>query len=403
MTNQRKKDYIANTIGGIIYASSSAILPLVVILLAGSEWGGIFSIAFTISQTVGVIGNFEMRTFQVTDNGTYAFQDYFLSRIYTSVIMIAVSLIWIVSSGYKQEKALLVGMLCVYRLSDVIGDVIEAYYQQQDKLYISSILLSLRSGIPTLFFAGTLIITNNLIYGAFMLMIISVFLLGLLDFGKLCLKDSVKFTGGKNRNVIELLMVCLPLFIGSFLSTYIINAPKYAIDKYLSAEIQSYYGIIFMPSFVINLISAFLFKPLLLDIASNWKRREVRTIHLIIIKMSICIAIITFISVILGKLIGIPVLSYVYGVPDIAQYSWQFIIILLGGGLNAYCMFLYHILTTMRKQNYVLFAYLTVFIEAAVMSNIMVMRYNLAGAAITYLINCTVLAVLFLIGVKREI
>ena len=402
MTSQKKKDYIYNTIGSIIYALNSVVLLLIVIQIVGPEQGGGFSIAFTISQTVCVIGNFEMRIFQVTDSGTYSFQDYFLSRIYTSFMMIAVTLIWIVVNGYKHEKAILILILCAYRLSDTFGDVIEGYYQQQDKLYISSILLSLRSSIPTILFTVVLILTQNLMYGSFTLMISAIILLGVFDFGTLVFKDNVKLMGGKNQKVLGVLVVCLPLFIGSFLSTYIVNAPKYAIDKYLNETLQSYYAIIFMPSFAINLFSAFLFKPLLLDIALIWNKRDIHSINKIKVKMFGYITFITLLAVFFGRIAGIPILSYIYGVPAINQYAVQFIIILLGGGLHAYCMFLYHILITMRKQRCILFAYLIVYIEAVILSNIMVIKYGITGASITYLINCTTLVIIFLIEIKQE-
>ena len=42
-------------------------------------------------------------------------------------------------------------------------------------------------------------------------------------------------------NAKRILKDCFPIFAGSFLSFYILNAPKYAIDALLSSELQAYY------------------------------------------------------------------------------------------------------------------------------------------------------------------
>lgn len=386
MRKNRKLDFICNTIGSLIYALNSVILLMAVVQILGSNQGGIFSIAYTISQTVLVIGNFEMRVFQATDSGTYAFQEYFLSRVYTSVAMLAVSAVWLFTNGFEEKKAVVISILCLYRLSDSFGDVIEGYYQQTDRLYISGILLALRSGLPAAIFIILLAVTHNLILSSFCLMLFSNIFMLIFDFGLLIIKEKIHFSGGKRKTAFNLLMVCFPLFVSCFLATYILNAPKYAIDRFLSEELQTYYGIIFMPSFVINLISGFIFKPFLLEITSIWEQRKVDRIMTLILKMALSVLGITFICVIGGWLIGMPVLAFIYGLDDIVLYKSQLIIILIGGGLNAYSIFLYYILTVMRKQRAILAGYLIVFFEAVILSNIMVRRLEINGAAWSFLV-----------------
>ena len=57
--------------------------------------------------------------------------------------------------------------------------------------------------------------------------------------------------------VKSLMIKCFPLFAGAFLSFYIGNAPKYAIDAVMTdAELASY-GFIAMPVFVVGLLNNF--------------------------------------------------------------------------------------------------------------------------------------------------
>ena len=52
-----------------------------------------------------------------------------------------------------------------------------------------------------------------------------------------------------------------------------------------------------------------------------------------------------------GFVLGIPVLSVVYGV-DLAGYKTELMVLLLGGGFLAYTSFYQMILTVIRRQNW---------------------------------------------------
>ena len=403
MLKDKKKDFIFNTIGSIIYALNSVILLMLVVQIVGAEKGGVFSIAFTISQTLAVIGHFEMRVFQVTDTGKYTFQDFFLSRVITSAIMILGAVIWIIINSYSKEKALIIFLLCCYRLSDSFGDVIEGYYQHEDKLYLSGIFLSLRTAIPTIIFIVSLLDYNNLVLSCLLLFVSAIITLFVFDFYTIMYKDKVDILGGSIIETATIIKSCFPLFISSFLSVYITNAPKYAIDKFLNEEMQTYYSIIFMPSFAINLFSGFIFKPFLLNIVDMWESRDVKRINRIIMKMIGIICLITIVSILAGSVIGIPLLQVIYGVSEISKYKIEFLIILLGGGINAINTFFHYILTVMRKQNTILITYLVVAIETIILSNQFVKCFQLMGGTMIYIMSVVSVGFLLLIITKYEI
>lgn len=51
----------------LLYSFQSALMLLVVTRVAGLVVGGIFSIAYTVSQMFASVGSFSMRDFQVSD------------------------------------------------------------------------------------------------------------------------------------------------------------------------------------------------------------------------------------------------------------------------------------------------------------------------------------------------
>ena len=80
-------------------------------------------------------------------------------------------------------------------------------------------------------------------------------------------------------HVWELLRTCTPMFIGTFLSLLLYNIPKYAMAGVMTDEYQTYYSILFMPSFVISLMCEFVFKPTITTIAELWWENNVKKVH----------------------------------------------------------------------------------------------------------------------------
>lgn len=106
-----------------------------------------------------------------------------------------------------------------------------------------------------------------------------------------------------------------------------------------------------------------------------------------IMKLLAGIAVITVAIVSIGFLLGIPVLSFVYGI-DLADYKSELMLLLLGGGFGAAVWLLNNVMTTIRKQKGLLMGYAVASVFTSVASTFLVQRLAVTGAAISYL--CTV-------------
>ena len=65
------------------------------------------------------------------------------------------------------------------------------------------------------------------------------------------------------NNVFSILKSEFFVFFNSFAGIYILNAPKYAIDGFLTEDIQAIYGYIMMPATVMTLFTQFIVMPFL--------------------------------------------------------------------------------------------------------------------------------------------
>lgn len=182
--------------------------------------------------------------------------------------------------------------------------------------------------------------------------------------------------------------MCFPLAtlaIGTVLSIYVGNIPKYIIDRYMTEEIQAIFGYIMLPVFVLTLLSQFIYTPFVKDLGIKWNEGAIKGfIKKICIHCSIIIAMSTVFIVVLS-LIGLPVLALLYNA-DLSMYHREYFVLLIGGCIYAMDFYLLIPLTAMRKQKQIAAGYLIVAIASVVLSEKVVLWYGFLGVAYWYLI-----------------
>ena len=308
--------------------------------------------------------------------------------------------------GYSTEKTVIVFVMCLLKSVDAAEDVYHGLYQQQGRLDIAAKLQTIRMVGTILSFAAGLIVFRNLLTALILATVVS----AVLVFGLIAVtlpefqdKTASSITGAEARKkTVGLLKICFPLFAGTFLSFYIGNAPKYAIDKLLSEEVQACYGFISMPVFVINLLNGFIYQPILNKLAVDWSMGKKADFIKKVVRQFACVVGITVAAVAGGYLLGIPVLSILYNT-DLKGYRMDLIILLLGGGMLALSGFLVIVLTIMRKQRNTIFGYALIAVLAYLFSEVFVRRYEVRGASMLYLDLMSGLTLIFLLMLILEL
>ncbi len=343
------KSYLWNTIGSILSAASSLFLLMCVTRVVGAAEGGIFSLAFATAQLVLTIGKFGVRSYQATDIfHELSLSTYFVSRGITCILMLMLGAGTVVLAGYSLYKGTVVLAVCVIKMVDAVEDVYHGQLQLVNRLYIAGKLLAARNIFTMVIFAVTITMSKKLLFTCWITGISSLALCIMLNHVYVNKYEKIKFCWNRTEQK-ALFFACFPLFSGSFLSLLIYNIPKYAIDIYCSTEIQTYYAIIFMPAFMINMFSEFAFKPMLTSLAEWWKNGERQRFIAATVKLIANIFLVTIVILGIMYLIGADILSFVYGV-DVTSYKMELMLLLLGGGFSAAVYFLYNVLSAMRRQ-----------------------------------------------------
>ena len=385
------------TLGTLCGSATSFLLMIYVTRILGVDEAGIFSISYSVGQLMLSVGWFGTRQFQVSDiNEEFKFSDYLSLKIITSIVMMIGCLIYSVYLRFNSYKLLVTILYCLFLMCDVFADLFSARFQQVDKLFLSGISYIIRILGYNLVILISLLIFKNLILSIVLAMIYSTLELTFFDMQLIKRISTIHFKF-RMEKITQLIKNCFPLFISSFLTTFIVNIPKNAIELNFDSSVQTYYNIVSMPSYVVNMFCMFIFVPLFTSIANTWlnstKSCFVKVISKLII-FDIVLSVLVFIGC---YFLGIPLLELVYGV-YLHSVKSSFLILIVAGCFASMNSILSYIYTVIRKQNFMIYIYIIAIILPQLLVNWLTSKYGMFGASLDYLIGIASITVMFIIG-----
>ncbi len=403
--NTSRRSMLFNTAANALDAAQTLLLFIVITRTCGAVEGGIFSISMAIAYQMVTIGRYGMRDYQATDiRGDFSFSAYFFSRVVTVFGMFVWLAAYIVLGGYEPEKASIIIAVAFYKSIDVLEDVYHGYYQHEGRLDSASLAQTIRLGSTIVLYISAVLLSSNLLLSTIISAIYSLLAFVFLNRVLRAEFSDPVFLYGQCTAIKKLLLICAPLGISGFLQLFIVNYPKYAIDMFLSDTAQSYYGALSMPVFVINLLSISIFRPLLIQLAQHWHSSNKPALNLMLRKQLCFVAAVTATAMIAGYLLGIPVLTWMYGI-DLNGYRPSLMILLMGGGMAALSGFMTSIIAVIRAQKYLLIVYgLTMLLEVGI-APILVQNMGVYGASILFTASMLMLAIVtsgIVIGVMMK-
>ncbi len=451
-----KSAYLWNTSAAMLNAFQTVFILMLISRIDPVIDAGIFTIAFAIGNLMLSIGKFGVRQFQVSDvKETYSFKEYVFLRILTCVLMILAFSAYVgyyyAVGAYSTEKCLVILLVCMTKVVDAAEDVLHGMLQQHIRLDIAGKILTIRIASYIIVYLIIYAATQNLLMVSLIALAVSVVQFLILNYiafkefdiqwkqgvkwfqiwnlGRECFPlfiasylviyignapkyaiDKVKEfdiqwkQGVKWFQIWNLGRECFPLFIASYLVIYIGNAPKYAIDKVMSSEAQACFTYIFMPVFVISLLSQFVYQPVISKMALLWHEKNIPLLKKMIFKQISLIIVLSAAAVLGGYILGVPVLSIIYGV-NLEAYKTPLVILLFGGGALAFVNFLQMIITIARKQNWLIIGYLLAFFVFLFFGKIVVEYYGIVGISTFYTLVVSEIGIIFAvltIGIIRK-
>lgn len=393
MDTKTKNNILWNTIGSLVNAFTSLFFLISVTRINGVKIAGVFSFAFSLACFFQVIGTYCGRSYQVTENNKEVKDsDYINSRYITCALMMLVTILYVVFKSYTKFKIILIFILVSYKLVEAFAEVLYGILQRNDYLDSvgKSLLLKGIFGVAGLVIVD--IITHNLVLASSTLILVNLLFILFYD-----LKNLKKCKIEKNSKFnLNIFRYGFYAFCYTFLTFYLINAPKLSIDNYLNSSKQAIFGVIAMPATFMALCSMFIVHPYLNKLTKLFNSNKLDEFNKLFRKLIYFLLIIGVFVLVAAYFLGIPVLELVYGV-KLKKYLYSFLIIIVGSLFYSLSILYQNALTVFRKTGIQLVAYIIDSVATLFLSNFLTKNYNLFGASLSYLISMLLLAVMYII------
>ena len=400
------KSSLLYSIGSVLFSLSSMLWLIVVTRNLNSIDSGIFSIGWAVCQQMATIGYFGMRNVQVSDvDNKINPINFIVIKLFTIVSMIIVAILYVMYLGLSAEKSTVAILLTLLMAAEVLADLSAGFFQKHDRLDITGLSYIIRVSLYSTAFIVALLLYKSLIISIIVAIIISFLWLLVFDIPLLIKLDFFNFETPTFKSLHKLIIMCVPIFMSSYLTNLLITIPKNSIEVNLTTIDQSTFNLVFMPSSIMKMILGILLIPLYRKITLAWKEKKHQELELFIIKIILFIFIVTVLLLFLSVVAGIPVLSSIYGV-DISSQKYPLIILIAAGSINGVAVFLIFILTVLNKQFFLIYIYGLTVIVSLFVTKFLVIKYHILGASISYLLSSFMLFVsLFLLSfifIRRE-
>ncbi len=395
MKKDNKYKIMWNTVGSTLNACTSLILLIIVTRINGINDAGIFSYSFATACLFYTLSIYSTRVFQATDlNKKHSDSDYVFNRLITSLIMFAIAFLFCVLRNYDLYKTTILLLLCFFKCIETMEETLYGMLQKNDFLDLVGKSMTFRSISVYLLFLVIDLLTHNLLFTIIFTILFYIIYVICYDLKKLKYIKYNKTSFSKETNLI-LLREGWNTFLFSFLSIYILNAPRYAIDSYLSANLQTIYGIISMPAMAMSLLTQFIVQPFLVKISEALSEQDISIIRKITRNLIFFMLGLGGVVLLIAYILGIPTLEFLYDL-ELDEYKLQFMIIMFGALAYGMTILISYILIALRKTFCQVIIVVITACIAFLLSNIFVKSNSLDGAAISYLIIMFTETILYL-------
>ena len=394
--NILRKNFIWNVVGVSFNAFTSLFFLIIVTRINGANQAGIFTFAFSLALLFEVIGYYAGRVYQVTESNKKILDiDYIHSHYITSFLMCIICIIFCVIKNYNFNKSLLIFLMTLFRSIETFSDTFYAIIQKNNELYKVGKSFFIKAVFSLTLFLLIDYVSHNMILATFAIVIVQFVVLIFYDY-----RNAKKYYSEKNTIRKDAIILIFKngffTFAFMFLTQYLINAPKYAIDSFLTNSYQTKYGIIAMPATIIILITQFLIHPFLLKMTDYIKNKTYLEFHKMVLKMILALILIGSIGATAAYFVGIPILEFIYSI-NLNNYQVSLLIIIVGATVYGIVSILSNALITIRKT----FAQMVIFIITSIVahfiSNWLTVKYSIYGSCYAYLISMLILLQLFII------
>jgi putative exopolysaccharide biosynthesis protein len=389
----KKRDFIWNLIGTSINSFNSLFFMIVINHINLKSEAGVFTYAYSLMCLFFILATFYNRVYQISKSDKFSSKDFILYRVLSSILTVIIVFLFSIINGYNLFKLSVIMLICLFRMIEAISDAVYGVLQYKGYLYKSGISLSLKGIIGLIGFTLVDYFTKSIT-----LALVSLIILNLAFFYFYDYKNVKEYLSGKAsfNNILLILKETLPIFIYSFLAMYVANICKYMLDYFDTEEAQNIFGIIFMPSTVIGLCSAYIVVPIITSLNDLLKSKKYKEFNKLVSKMMIILVGVGVVAIIAAYVLGIPVLNVLYGM-DLSNYKNLLLLVLVGATFYTLANVYSQVLVLLNVHKMQTLIYVVMSIVSTLICYFLISSYKLSGSVYSYVIFMFILLILYLI------
>ena len=389
----KKRDFIWNLIGTSINSFNSLFFMIVINHINLKSEAGIFTYAYSLICLFFILATFYNRVYQISKSDKFSSKDFILYRVLSSIFTVIIVFLFSIINGYNLFKLSVIMLICLFRMIEAISDAVYVVLQYKGYLYKSGISLSLKGIIGLIGFTLVDYFTKSIT-----LALVSLIILNLAFFYFYDYKNVKEYLNGKVsfNNILLILKETLPIFIYSFLAMYVANICKYMLDYFDTEEAQNIFGIIFMPSTVIGLCSAYIVVPIITNLNDLLKSKKYKEFNKLVSKMMIILVGVGMVAIIAAYVLGIPILNILYGM-DLSDYKNLLLLVLVGATFYTLANVYSQVLVLLHVHKMQTLIYVVMSIISTLICYFLISSYKLSGSVYSYVIFMFILLILYLI------
>lgn len=389
----KKRDFIWNLIGTSINSFNSLFFMIVINHINLKSEAGVFTYAYSLICLFFILATFYNRVYQISKSDKFSSKDFILYRVLSSIFTVIIVFLFSIINGYNLFKLSVIMLICLFRMIEAISDAVYGVLQYKGYLYKSGISLSLKGIIGLIGFTLVDYFTKSIT-----LALVSLIILNLAFFYFYDYKNVKEYLSGKAsfNNILLILKETLPIFIYSFLAMYVANICKYMLDYFDTEEAQNIFGIIFMPSTVIGLCSAYIVVPIITSLNDLLKSKKYKEFNMLVSKMMIILVGVGVVAIIAAYVLGIPVLNVLYGM-DLSNYKNLLLLVLVGATFYTLANVYSQVLVLLNVHKMQTLIYVVMSIVSTIICYFLISNYKLSGSVYSYVIFMFILLILYLI------
>ena len=402
-----RKDSLFNTIGTFAYLGALWLMSVLSVRLGSFETVGYFSLAMTASNIYIAIASYTVRLYYAADiQKEFSDRQYFLMRGITTTISFFLCIVVSLLSGYSTYALTSVLVFYVFKIFEMMSDILYGAMQRQGKLYIAGVSMVIKSVLVLGLFILILAKSHELLYAEIAIAIGAALIFFFLDC-LYCRRIGISFLPKGKVDLSaagRLMWICFPLLIVGIFYNLIPSLPRLCFEGMYSTE---EYGIFSSLSTVTVLISTAVncvTIPFIPKMSEGFEKNDRKGFLQSILLLLGLTVVVGGTARLLSAVAGEWFLTTLFG-ETVRSYMHIFNLIILSTVITSIVIILNGVITAAKKQLWLLIGNLPGLLACLIFSTLFCKQYYMAGVCYVLIlaqgVNMVSLSILSIIILSR--